>query len=292
MDRNQGEQTEKHDLSAWADLIRFKPPETVLKLADARLTGAVRLQALEDGWGDINLDYYPIHVDLLPYKPATRIRFEPEELLEYFRLSITGDTFIDTSVCEFSLYDKATEGAIWNSKCAESAVIHIDMKVSWLPSKLNNPDDGSVICSRHEATLFRFSTVKTLADNLHPVNGNREFGVWTRPGAAVSTAPVHAVTRINLPQYVFYTRGADRVTDLDNHIMNRAVFGGGHELWSSLQRKFSQFVSRNGGLTEKRLWNISQRHDWKLIRKKYFDVAQKAVGGAAAAATEALEHFR
>lgn len=291
MDRGQGERLELGDLSAWADLIRFKPDDAVLKSADRRLV-KVRLQPIELGLGDINLDYYPIYVNRLPIRPGTRKRFTAEEFLEYFRLHIPGDKFMDPNVCQFYLYDKESERTIWTGKCAESAVLNIDMVTMW---GVVNPDDGSVICSRHDSGVFCFSTVETLGDALHPVNGNREFGFFIRPGdGSTIAASLNSVQRVTLPQYVFFTRGADRVSDAFNYAISGSVFAGGHRLWSRMQRRFYRFVNQNGGNAVQSGWNISKRHDWATIKKQYFDVVPAldgAVGAAAKAAAKTAQQL-
>ncbi|MFN3750456.1 MAG: S8 family serine peptidase [Thiobacillus sp.] len=219
--------------SDWARLISFRPPHAVQRT----LGPARRVHRIEDGWGDINLDHYPVLVTRMPSSgPST-----PEALLEAVRRDL--NRFIETSIAEFAPYD-ATEAAKWFSPRPLTSILHIDMKV-WGGF---NIDDGSVLCSEAAADHWIFSTLWTPADAGHPVSGNREFGFVRTVGGIV-----------------FYTRGADRLTSLMDRLAGDAAFNAAHALWSSFQSRLFAHVVAHGGMGAI-LPPTSCRYDWPAVR--------------------------
>ena len=206
----------------WEYLISFRAPVAV--------QGAVKgkganwhIHRIEDAYGDINLDYYPVTVTRLPSIEGRVVT--AEELLSQVRLNL--NKFVDTNNCEFTPYD-SSEAAVWRSSSPLGSVVHIDMKsaAGWL-----NVDDGSVVVSEFAADHWIFSTIWTVLDQGHPVSGNRQFG-FTRAGTG---------------SYIFYTRGADRATSLLDTAAMSILFSAAHNLWLSLQRGIEEFVNKNGG---------------------------------------------
>lgn len=217
----------------WARLISFRPPHAVQRT----LGPTRRVHRIEDGSGDINLDYYPVLVSRMPTSgPST-----PEALLEAVRRDL--NRFLDTTIAEFAPYD-ATEAAKWLSPRPLTSVLHIDMKV-WGGF---NIDDGSVLCSEAAADHWIFSTIWTPADAGHPVSGNREFG-FLRSANGIT----------------FYTRGADRLTSLMDRVAGDAPFDAAHALWSSFQSRLFAHVVAHGGMGAI-LPPTSCRYDWPAVR--------------------------
>jgi hypothetical protein len=246
----------------WADLISFRPPtdiQTYVKQRDE--VHPWYFHKLEDGYGDINLDEYPIFVQRLPNGMST-----PEQLLEYFRLNI--NDFVDNDYAYFQPYDQRyasqiggpkVDAARWASANPERAVISINMNMPLTPwGGALNPDDGSVVCSEHAGDYWIFSTAWTFADQGHPVSGNREFGF-------------HHVRYSKMDGYAFYTRGADRCTSLVDYSPLAPVFIMANRLWISLQNKFATFVntgwnSAGGGGYAMTMDKTSERVDWDTVK--------------------------
>jgi hypothetical protein len=228
----------------WEYLISFRPSHDVQRSLKIKFQPARIVHRIEDAYGPINLDFYPVTVTSLPVISGKRVT--PEEFISFIRLHLN-DTFIDTEFASVSPYDDV-EAEKWKSSNPINAVIHWDMKTAggWI-----NPDDGSVVVSEFTSQYWIFSTIWTPDDLAHPVSGNRQFGF----------------TSNNDGTYTFYTRGADRITDLTGHLAAaRIVFGKGHQLWLSLQDKIATFVNRNSG-GAKVEQNVSTREQWDRIKR-------------------------
>jgi hypothetical protein len=233
----------------WADLINHRPSvalQTELLTRFAPNSGF--FHPIEDGWGFVNIDLYPVRVDKLPTLNGATLT--PEALLRHVRLNI--NDFLDQGVSHFEPYEpkyrpsSSIDKLRWESAGPEGAVLSIDM---FLLGK--NVDDGSVVCSLFEPKRWRFSTLHTPQDGQHPVSGNREFGFfWTQEG-----------------WLLFYVRGADRLTGFHHELgeLGDIAFSVADDLWCSYQQKLCQFIQDNGGsaVVEKSIW---ERHPWSGIK--------------------------
>ena len=237
------------DLSAWQELIRFFPPADITNTLRSKMTGI----AVWDGWpvqrfdrahGPINLDYYPVKVTQMPSADGQQL--SPEAMLERMRLGL--NDIVDNRFANFEPYDDE-EAAIWTSSNPEKAVIHIDMRMggAWA-----NPDDGSVACTRSRPDHWIFSTIWTIGDIFHPVSGNRQFGFVPGDDGSV----------------IFYTRGADRPTQLHDSWVQDTIFSGAHSLWMSFQQGLKAWVDGNGGAAEI-VTATSERYDWDAVKSTY-----------------------
>ncbi|MBX3160368.1 MAG: N-acetylmuramoyl-L-alanine amidase [Deltaproteobacteria bacterium] len=229
-------------ISYWADLISFRPPATLQTAVPARdaswffhhLEGAPG--SVSHGAGDVNLDFYPVHVTTMPDKPGGG-KYTPEEWLEYFRSNI--NDFIDTSYSRFAPYSAryatGSQDAHWTSAPPGplGAIVSIDIPAISILGATLARDDGSVCCARSRGDQWIFATLHTTRDGDHPVAGNRQFGF----------------IRMNDGSVAFFTRGADRATGILNNapIANYMVFRGGHKLWQSFQRGMKSMVDARGG---------------------------------------------
>jgi GH24 family phage-related lysozyme (muramidase)/uncharacterized protein YycO len=206
----------------WESLISFRPPASIQAAVKGK--GANwHVHRLEDAYGDINLDYYPVSVSRLPAIGGRTV--SAGELLSYIRLNI--NSFVDSRMAEFSPYDSG-EAKVWSSSAPLGSVVHIDMKAfgGWL-----NPDDGSVVVSESAPDHWIFSTIWTVMDMAHPVSGNRQFGYAAEQSGG----------------YVFYTRGADRTTGLLDLAAMSVVYSSAHNLWLSFQSRLEAFINGNSG---------------------------------------------
>jgi hypothetical protein len=100
------------------------------------------------------------------------------------------------------------------------AVLHIDIP------KL----DGAVVVSKADKHSWVFSTVRTERSGMHPISGNRQFGV-----------------RKEASEHILYTRGVDRASLLVTDMWSSATFAGGKSLWLSLQQRVAAWINENGG---------------------------------------------
>lgn len=233
-----------HPLSDWASLISFRPSTTTQKAVKNRATMDVMplawfVQKIEDGRGDVNLDFYPVHISQLPTSGAGA--HGEAALLAYIRQHM--NDFVDTNICEFKPY-AAADVPLWMGTSPLEAVVHIDMKVPVLGGAVNL-DDGAVVVSEVAADHWIFSTIRTGGDGYHPVSGNRQFGFMPAPEGG----------------FIFYTRGADRLTTFLEANAAGQAFTAADRLWKSFQTHLVNYVLGAGG-SARILSPISVRHVW------------------------------
>lgn len=236
-------------LMDWDDLMSFRPPASVQSsLATRFISGnAMAAHRIEDGYGPINLDYYPISISKLPTIPIITGRAATaEELLNYIRLNF--NNFLDSTVATFGP-EEAVDNTLWKSSNPLNAVMLFKMILLVTPL---NPDDGAVVIGEYTSDHWIFSTVFTGSDLGHPVSGNRQFGFLQEKGG-----------------YTFYTRGADRLTSILDYAIAPLAFNRADTLWKGFQQRIINFVNSNGGLASLVL-PISERWDWDVVKKLYY----------------------
>ncbi|MBC8137335.1 MAG: hypothetical protein H8F28_15755 [Fibrella sp.] len=234
-------------LSDWAHIVSFRPSTATQRAVVSRTStiGAIvdkapwSVHKIEDAYGDVNLDYYPVHVARLPASgPGSG---GAAELLAHIRRNM--NSFVDTGICEFKPYDPE-DAPVWTGANPLNAVVHIDMKVNVAGYGLNL-DDGAVVVSEAAPDHWIFSTIHTLGDGDHPVSGNRQFGFTSAPDGG----------------FLFYTRAADRLTGLVDYLAADAAFGAADRLWKSFQNAIVSLVNGAGG-SATALTPTSARHRW------------------------------
>lgn len=233
----------------WSYLVSFRPPADVQNYFKATVPGGY-FHKVEDGYGDINLDYYPVLVRKLPAISGSQA--SAEDFLKYIRLNL--NDFIDADLANFFKYDDSND-ALWKSDKPLKSIIRITMRM--LTTKLDKVSDfGDVIVGEFTPQYWIFSTIYTPNDLAHPVSGNRQFGFTDN----------HDGT------FTFYTRGADRATRLTDYTGSRwLVFPMANKLWKSLQAGIVKFVGqKNAELIEP----LSNRVPWKEIKNSIYKPAE------------------
>lgn len=220
---------------------RLIPREVRDRVAQLNLSASdpLALQTITNaaGWV-VNCDYFPIHITQLP-----TINGQPagaEQLFDYFRKNF--NSFIDNTIATFHPYaspaDNIDDTQRWLSPNPLASLLHLDMV-----------NDGTVIVSGFKQTPseceMMVSTIRTPLDGIHPVSGNRIWGI--------KADPVNG-------GYTFYTTAVDRITstlmDMGNDVMEwlpgvNSGFDDADALWRSLQDKMAQFIIDNGGQAQK-----------------------------------------
>jgi hypothetical protein len=240
----------------WADLINHRPSVALQNALLARFApSSGYFHPIEDGFGEINLDYYPVRVDKLP--TVNGVAWTPEALLRHIRLNI--NDFLDQDIAHFEPYEpkynptSLRDKQCWESETPEGAVVSIDMKA--LRGSVNI-DDGSVVCSLFEPKRWIFSTLHTPEDGAHPVSGNRQFGFF----------------RTEEGWTMFYIRGADRATEIQHDLGNviDIVFGAAENLWKSYQENLAKFIGEHGG-SASILTHTRERFAWGAVKLMVFN---------------------
>jgi hypothetical protein len=240
-------------LQDWSRLISYRPSPIIQGGVGTRfqMFGIPQrvVHAIEDGRGPINLDYYPIQVSAMPV--SGNHTMQPNELLEFIRRNM--NSFVDQHPdgCKFAPYEPLIDTNMWAPPFLTmpfpGAVLSIDMISNHI-----NVEDGSVVLSESDSSHWVFTTLWSPNDLGHPVSGNREFGY----------TPTHA------GEFIFYTRGADRVTTWVDEALANTVFTAADRLWISFQRRVAEFVNNNGGLAVIP-HRLSDRYDWDAVKAQY-----------------------
>jgi hypothetical protein len=236
------------DALLWRDLLTFRVPGPIRQDLAAR---RISVNDLSNAYGDVNLDYYPIRISELPTVDGKKL--DAEGFLSYFRQHFN-DEFVDTDNSRFEPLDDAVDKPKWSSSDPLGAVIDIAINVAALlslPPWEAFTDHGLVVCSRHSATHWVFSTCRgslgpSAAGN-HPVTGNR---MWAIGKAGTG--------------WVLYTMGADRVTSWLDRGFARLVWRGADALWRSMQHKTAAFINGHHGKAEV-VTHDAQRYSWTEV---------------------------
>jgi len=237
--------------AAWQDLISFRPSEALQKTVLGRgFPARWFFHRIEDAFGDVNLDYYPIKVSKLPTingNPHTATM-----LMHAIRLNIS--KLSDSRLISFTPWN-STEAARWFSPNPLGTVLHLNFYrlLTGLPvvNVINNIDDGAVVIGDVTSSYWRVYTIWTDADHGHPVSGVREWGY--RPDGN---------------GYIFYTRAADRLTKSVMLPFKGDVYAAQHALWLAHQRAVAMYVNNNGGKADV-LPPTANRYDWGLVAGQY-----------------------
>jgi hypothetical protein len=247
-------------LRDWENLMSFRPPTVIQFGVNSRFSSIIlparACHAIEDGVGPINLDYYPIRISAMPVSGGRVM--QAIELLEFVRRNL--NNFVDNSPngAIFNTYEPLVDDPLWLPPFLQTAfvgaVISIDIFIDIPIFGGINIDDGSVVLSEIASDRWIFSTLRTPNDLNHPVSGNRQFGFF--PGVA--------------GEFIFYARGADRLTTFIDELAGNRAFAGADNLWRSFQRKLTNFVNSNGGLANIEP-PLSNRYDWPTVQASYFN---------------------
>jgi subtilisin family serine protease len=243
----------------WTDLILHQVPQPIVAaLAQRRIS----IPRLKDAHGDINLDYYAVKISKMPFLRGKQLT--AEALLAYIRRNF--NSFVDTNNSWFPPLDFSDKSR-WESDNPLGAVINIHFYVQRLYL-----ESGLVVCSRAEPSLWVFTTAHGGPAGYHPVTGNRMFGI-----------------RADGNEWVLFTRGADRATQLVDYAGNVTglIWSGADALWRSFQAKVEFFISLNEGSAAV-IQPVSKRWPWKPIESQLS--SPPGEGGSSQREEEFLEY--
>ncbi len=263
----------------WEKLISFRPPQAVQDAIYNRTfnynkarKGQGYMHRIEEGLGNINLDYYEIRIkasqmplvplDLnKPFDAKTGTRFTPEQLFDYLRIHI--NLFTNNSA-EFNPYDTypdnidavpAGDATTWRSSTNPVGSVLSIVLLQWGMVRFER---GSVVTSAYSKThteyLWIFSSIYTPFDTDHPVSGNRQFGL-----------------RQDGDDWIFYIRAADRATRFHYDLLGeQAVFAGADTLWQEVSSNIALFANdENTGAAEVTP-RSSARYFWPVLCSTYW----------------------
>jgi hypothetical protein len=200
---------------------------------------AFQVQRIANAVGrTVNLDVYAVEIAQLP--PG----MTPASLLDHVRRNL-GD-FLDPGLGTFSPYG-ADDRVDWHaSGVAPIGSLSIFRVPVWGPVH----EQMGVVTSAASSTRWIFSPVRigSHSPGMHPVSGNREFGVRSMPDGTVQ----------------LYTRAADRVAVRVPG--ENTIFGGGDSLWRSFQDRIRRFVESRGGRARVNKPEF-QRPTWDQIQR-------------------------
>lgn len=228
-----------YDLSHWLNLAAFEPSTTI---ENDLISKNYSLQLIQQAAAPkVNLDYFSIKIDVMPKNPNGTVMTE-EDLLNHFRLNINDfSTFISFPSTFTPIPSDVT---LWNSNNPTSTVVGI----------LIPGNSGAVVLAEYQSGEWIFSTVQdnnTGGLSMHPVAGNRQFGI----------------TEVNGTKY-FFIKGADRYQKWYANLLTLGLtyeFSDG--LWNGTMNKFSEFINNNYGQSTK-LPSIGFRPPWPELKNK------------------------
>lgn len=204
------------DQSQWDDVKGI--------VADVSLNPVIeKVQTLDTGQGKTNNDVYSLTIDANGSSAA--------QIMDVVRGDLGDLVFSGSSYSDFKPYDAASK-ALWNSKDPKGAVMSFTLKqiTSIMPL-----ERGDVVVSCISPTDWVFSTVTTPDHGLHPVSGNRAFGVVDN-GDGTLTIFVKAVDRV-------VDGGIFTVLLTDN--LRESIFEQGHQVWLNLLENLEDKFAAN-----------------------------------------------
>ncbi|MDH7448406.1 hypothetical protein [Aquimarina sp. 2201CG14-23] len=227
-----GKKIKKSDIESWIPLINFYPPKFVDENVKNRGEDYyVQRINLVNNSNDLNLDLFSIKIEKLP----TRYDKKYKEFFKYIRLNLTQFTI---SWSKFRPLKEPEDKVLWESENPIGSIIHIDLK---------GPDDAAVVTSYYNESSWVFSTISGGSETgKHPVTGNRMFAY-----------------NLHGENMIFYTRGADRTTNLLT--FDKAVFAAGAANWINMMSNLVNFINSNGGKAEIKK-EYHKQYDWKEVK--------------------------
>jgi len=164
----------------WAELEAYSAAPSM----NPAITG---LQPISAATGDINTDYFAVTIDA---QGQTAAQLLPEYRQNFMHWISDGGS--GQSIAPYS----AADAAMWNSGNFKHAVM--SFVLASLPVVGIQAETGAVVATCVSATDWVFSTVTTPKDGVHPVSGNRSFGVLDNHDGTLT----------------LFTKGTDRVVDV------------------------------------------------------------------------------
>jgi hypothetical protein len=269
-------------LADWAPLLNFRPPDSVKSQMKARFTSIRRdgytdfgYQPVDKGFGPCNMDCYMVDIITPPANLEDGTPFTAAGFLQAVRVKL--NDYFDHREVWFEPYEDK-DGPVFLSSSPLGAVMHF-----YMGGKTSDPGqhiaDAGVVCTEFASDHWIFSTLQiplmtampstVLSNGIHPVNGNRMFGVGVRKaGVALSEKYQGKIPVRNQDTPYFYTRGIDRCSTLAMRAMSDSVFTGGHCCWMGLMKKVAKKLEDLGGTIEFAGEWVSARYDWDDIVTK------------------------
>lgn len=211
--------------SQWAELEHMTLSATVNPVI-------MQLQPIQEAMGDINTDFYGITFDAQGQSAA-------QVLLEY-RANFNKWISEGSNGASIAPYD-ATNAAKWNSPNYKGAAMSFVLLA--LPLAGSQMETAGVIVNCTSPTDWVFTTVTTMKDGLHPVCGNRGFGVLDNHDGTLT----------------IFTKATDRVVNaLPYNVAGPTIFAQGEVFW----RHFLDNVTRHYATRHPRRIEVSLRRPY------------------------------
>lgn len=234
------------NLVSWRHLANYRPSQEAMDSIVRWRRELVRftsVQSLSDGYGPVNLDYFPIVIQTLPIVDGRRLN--AAEFLVYLRTNL--GTFLDPAIAVVHVDDAEA------LKKGNPTVVRFDIITSinlGVAKARADFETAAVFLSDSRENRWVFTTIFDLSSLDHPVSGNREFGYFRRNDGA----------------YVFYTRGVDRTSGIRFDLFRFDVFSNAELLWEGWQSKVNAFVNTHYGKAEPALLRAGTRPTTVSVR--------------------------
>jgi hypothetical protein len=238
----------------WIPQINFRPAAALQSIIMGRPAeedgGIWHFQKIEAGTGPLYTDFFGFTITRFP-KAAGR-EMKPSELLQWSR-SHLGD-FLDPKLATTQV-DGFDDEWRWESNASASGAV-----VQFNFNSGTSPGPACLAVTDQSSTFWVLSSVHASAKGVNdwPVNGNRWIGLMeTKSHETREEAPAFAKPRGDKktadkkppvkPHYVFYTRGAWRVSAGISANQAPAVVKQEESLWKGYIERFQAFIIAQGG---------------------------------------------
>ncbi|WP_333662620.1 hypothetical protein [Chishuiella changwenlii] len=228
----------------WKNIYEYKVPQLVhdrineLQHTYGNSEKSFYLHDIKNAYGPIvNMDFFPVTIHNFPIKPGTNRPYEAREFFEEV-MRINLNTLLKDGPANFNGYSN-TDQKNWNRIYAN--VLSVMMRFDINAGLGIFSQDGSVITIESSPNKWKFATIRTPRDGDHPVSGTREFGYYVDLNG----------------KHVFYTRGIDRITRIDDTFNGdfigrnfgngeNAAFEGADKLWNTFQKNLVDLITKDG----------------------------------------------
>jgi hypothetical protein len=233
----------RSDVTRWSDLANWLPLSSTISKAP----GVVRFLNVEGGRGAvINIDFY--YLTFTPAPSADLAATLLDLRLHFGKFAEGSDKYFGFSAYRSNSKDSdhlgASNAALWALDEPVGALMSFNLDTLFPFPYVHGAalvfgeahGDVQVTCS--SPTNFIFSTVESKSGGVHPVAGNRGFGLKDNGGGT----------------WMFYSKATDRESDSKLNIVPRTltmahqdnIFCRGHAFWLRFYSSMQEYLGSNG----------------------------------------------
>jgi hypothetical protein len=233
----------RSDVTKWSDLANWLPPTSTIRKAP----GVVRFLNIEGGRGTVvNVDFY--YVTFTPASGADLNATFLDLRLHFSKFAEGSDKYFGFGPYQSNSKDSdhlgASNATLWASDKPFGALMSFNLDTLFPFPYIHGAalvlgeahGDVQVTCS--SPTNFTFSTVESKSGGVHPVAGNRGFGLKANEDGT----------------WMFYSKATDRESDSKLNVVPRTltmahqdnIFCRGHAFWLRFYSSLQTYLGNSG----------------------------------------------